>query len=371
MSNISKTVWDLEPHTKAKHEILRRYLRAWFPIMSKWNGRILYIDGFAGPGAYSKDEPGSPLIAINAAKEHTLKLDAELVFWFIEARKDRCEHLKELLSKEELPANIKYEVECSKFDESLTALFDALDEQGKRIAPTFAFIDPFGYSDTPFHVIERIMKNDKCEVLITFMSGFLNRFKSDSHKENAFDMLFGTTEWREIILDSSSGGKSDEKKFVYFYQNRLESVAKYVRTFEMINRVNQPIYHLIFGTNSIKGLKEMKRAMWEVDRTGMYRFSDMTDPHQITLFEPEPNYQELKKMIVNKFKGTTATIEEIEEFVVIETPFRETHFKQKILKKMEYANPPEIEIVDTNRGRRGTYPPGTVIRFLSNKMEIG
>jgi len=78
MSNISTTVWDLEPHTEAKHEILKRYLQAWFPIMSKWNGRILYIDGFAGPGEYSNGDPGSPLIAINTAIEHELKLNAEL-----------------------------------------------------------------------------------------------------------------------------------------------------------------------------------------------------------------------------------------------------------------------------------------------------
>jgi len=27
-------VWPLEPHTRAKHEILRRYLQAWTPILS-------------------------------------------------------------------------------------------------------------------------------------------------------------------------------------------------------------------------------------------------------------------------------------------------------------------------------------------------
>jgi hypothetical protein len=44
--------WPLDPHTLAKHEILRRYLYAWFPIMSCYNGRLVFLDGFAGPGAY-------------------------------------------------------------------------------------------------------------------------------------------------------------------------------------------------------------------------------------------------------------------------------------------------------------------------------
>ena len=113
------TIWDIEPHTQAKHEILKRYLQAWLPILSNSNGRILYIDGFAGPGEYSEREPGSPVIAIKTAKEHKLKLNAEILFWFIEAREDRCNHLKAILRNIYLPDNMKYEVECSKFDESL------------------------------------------------------------------------------------------------------------------------------------------------------------------------------------------------------------------------------------------------------------
>jgi hypothetical protein len=36
--------WPTEPHTEAKHAILRKYLGAWLPIMTKWNGRVLHID---------------------------------------------------------------------------------------------------------------------------------------------------------------------------------------------------------------------------------------------------------------------------------------------------------------------------------------
>lgn len=307
-------------------------------------------------------EPGSPVIAIDTAKEHTLKLNAELVFRFIESQEDRCEHLEEVLLKIELPDNIKYRVKCSKFDESLTSLFDELDEQGKQIAPTFAFVDPFGYSQTPFHVIERIMKNKRCEVLITFMSGFLNRFKSDPPKEKAFDLLFDTTEWREIISDLDPDEKS-EKKIVEFYQNRLEVVAKYVRTFEMRNKFNQPIYHLIFCTNSIDGLKKMNDSMWKADEKSGFTFSDRTDPHQTVLFKHEPDFKQLKKLIVDKFKGKEVLIEKIEDFVAIKG-FKISHLRKPILKEMETVNPPEIEVLKERKRRKGTYPKGTVIRFL-------
>ena len=44
------TLWEAEPHTLAKHAVLRGYLEAWFPILGSWSGRLLYVDGFAGPG---------------------------------------------------------------------------------------------------------------------------------------------------------------------------------------------------------------------------------------------------------------------------------------------------------------------------------
>ena len=35
------TVWEIDPHTRAKHFILGRYLGGWFPILSKHHGRIV------------------------------------------------------------------------------------------------------------------------------------------------------------------------------------------------------------------------------------------------------------------------------------------------------------------------------------------
>ncbi len=66
-----KTVlWEADEHTLAKHQILRAYLEAWIPIMSRWNDRLLLIDGFAGPGRYDGGEEGSPLIMLRTLLNH-------------------------------------------------------------------------------------------------------------------------------------------------------------------------------------------------------------------------------------------------------------------------------------------------------------
>lgn len=360
-----QTIWHIEPHTQAKHAILERYLKAWLPIMSRWNGRILYIDGFAGPGKYldKNNRPiidGSPLIAINAALKHKLPLHAEIVFIFIELDPRRCEHLKNLLTQINLPNNLKYEVMCEKFDETLSSILNYLDEQNKQLAPTFAFIDPFGYSDTPFSIIKRIMKTKKCEVLITFMYKDINRFLNDPDKALHFDSLFGTDQWRSIAQVNNSRERKRQIHELYHRQLKEEAKVKYVRSFEMINEFNQTIYFLYFGTNSLDGLKQMKAAMWKIDPYGAFRFSDRTDPNQAVLFEPEPNFILLEKTILTQFKGKTVSIEEIERFVLAETAFRETHIRNPILKPTENAG----KIGVSGRTRKGTYPQGTVIQFF-------
>lgn len=63
------------------------------------------------------------------------------------------------------------------------------------------------------------------------------------------------------------------------------------------------------------------------------------------LFGKEPRLDILKDQIVHKFQNQEATIHEIEEFVITETAFRETHYK-KVLKEIEQANPAGLEVID-------------------------
>jgi three-Cys-motif partner protein len=126
------TLWPIEPHTAAKHQILRKYLDAWLPILGTYNKKVVYIDGFSGPGQYQGGEPGSPIIALEAASTHQAKLARELVFIFIEERLDRVDHLKSRIATLRLSSQFKIHVEQGTFAEKLTDLLNDLDaERGK------------------------------------------------------------------------------------------------------------------------------------------------------------------------------------------------------------------------------------------------
>jgi len=363
MTAPKETVWSLDPHTAAKHEILRCYLQAWFPILNSYHDRIIYIDGFAGPGRYEGGEPGSPIIALDVAASHRRHLSGELVFWFIDEREDRIEHLKKELAGRTVPRHFRVQAEAGKFHEKVGPVLESLESNKASIAPTFAFIDPFGFSGIPFSLIQRLLKQRRCEILITFMVDALNRFLEhprDGVVQHIVD-AFGTDEAIQIARD----GGDRIVGLRTLYQSRLQQAAEYVRYFEMKDRTNRTQYYLFFATNHELGHLKMKEAMWRVDPDGEFRFSDATDPNQRVLFEAD-HTRPLVSQLRNEFVGRgIVTGVQVRTFVEDRTAYLKKHMT-KALREEEDAGRITGERTKVGGGARraNTYPDDVRLRFL-------
>src|SRR5689334_1052136 len=137
MAKNEKTLWELEPHTRGKHLVLRAYLNAWLPIMSAYNTRVLFIDGFAGPGEYANGEEGSPQIAIRALVDHSAEISADVAYFFIEKDEKRSEHLGKIVDrwKPKVPRKTSLNVISGKFDDTMRDIFAYLEEKNSKMAP--------------------------------------------------------------------------------------------------------------------------------------------------------------------------------------------------------------------------------------------
>ena len=123
----SGVIWDRDPHTAAKHQILKGYLDAWFPIIaSSWKSTgLTYVDAFAGPGEYLDGSFGSPIIAARAAfVSQVTKHGARINLVFVEKNRERFDHLTRLLDEQRLSQRSVVPVhgDCE------TALVPVLDE---------------------------------------------------------------------------------------------------------------------------------------------------------------------------------------------------------------------------------------------------
>lgn len=364
MAAPKQTKWELEPHTAAKHAILGRYLAAWLPILSHGGfPKLAYIDAFSGPGSYVGGEDGSPVIALKAMLDHKFAIKAKCDFDFVELDADRAAALEEAvnLTTNQLgnPKNVNISIHQKTFEDAYKDIGSKL--RSAKTIPTLAFIDPFGWTGLPFSIVSELLGRPSTEVLINFMFEEINRFLDHPAQVDNFDRLFGCGDWRSC---AALHGSLRNQCIRDLYARKLSEKAKYVRFFDMKNKSNSTDYFLFFATNNILGLKKMKESMWKVDQGGAFNFSDATHQDQMTFFVNEPNFQQLKNLIIQKFKGKEVSVDQIENFVVTETAFRETHFKRQILKPLEGDLLEGFTVIRAKQGRtKGSFPPGTALKF--------
>ncbi|MBI1814666.1 MAG: three-Cys-motif partner protein TcmP [Deltaproteobacteria bacterium] len=364
MASPKTKLWPLEPHSRGKHLVLKNYLDAWFPILGSQHGRILFIDGFAGPGEYKDHEEGSPLIALRALKDHKARqiIKGEVVFNFIESEPDRVQHLRTLVEawKPGLPASCIVEVIEGRFDETMAKVLDRLDADAKHLAPAFVMIDPFGVSGTPMDVVRRILRNPKAEIYASFMYEAINRFKTAPEFEHHLTDLFGGDAWRAGIGISDPIARRDFFYGLYIQQLR-QAGATHVVHFDLYEQ-NRLVYAIFFATKSWVGADRMKQAIWKVAPFGEFAFHG-THSRQLTLGLQTVDYEPLKKVLRDEFEGKGwVRIERVLEFVGSDkTDYHTGHVKKGALVPMETAG--QIEIDGTTRKKKRSYPKGTKLRF--------
>lgn len=361
MSGQSETLWDAPQHTLAKLEILKRYLGAWFAIIGKHNPRILYIDGFAGPGEYRGGEDGSPAVAVRLAKGHKANIveHTEVVCYFIERDPRRLQHLQNVMDSKfkPLPNNLKIYYSGEEFESFMGRVFLTLDQNGRALEPAFVFIDPFGWTGATMETMHRILGFQKTEVLFTFMYDWINRWSEYPNQSENMTALFGEAEW----IRMGHPGDAPEARKEFLLRHMIQSMghgARYVLPFEMTDVRNHTPYFLLHASNDLTAVAKMKETMWRVDPSGQFTFSDRRNPNQIYLFTDKPDYEDVRMRLVRRFSGHTVKWEEIREFILVDTPYCDGHFNTYGLSVLEKSS--AIEVLEPpgmpRQRRRFKYP---------------
>ena len=322
------TIWAMSDLTRTKHRILQGYLEWWLPTMLQEHERVYFLDGFAGPGEYVGGAIGSPFIAIDTLLEHTSDAQKlkQVTFFFIEKHKRRYYYLHTLINRRGLTqpavAELNYSIVKGDFTRAAPEQITTIEKRARAFAPTFAFIDPFGFSDIPMSHIAQIMYHPHSDILITFMYEEINRFLShpDQKIQRHFTKLFGTEQWRSIDLTGDR-----EQQVCDLYRTQLQTVGntKYVCMFRIKNQNNATDYFLVFGTRKLENIEKMKDVFWDIDPYNGHTFEAAANHYQLPLLQPEPDYILLAQQLQSHFKGTTtSTIQLLDEYIITKTDFR-------------------------------------------------
>jgi three-Cys-motif partner protein len=244
----------------AKHQILERYLKAFTPIIGSWANEIVYVDCFAGPW-------NSKASDLSDTSFHR----ALTVLRGVKAQ-GRCKRIRALLI-ENNPARFRQLKEYAagipdidvaamqwNFEVSVDRIVAYIRDTptpANRVFP-FMFIDPWGWEIVAIDRIRPLLLLDPGEVLITFMSSFVDRFISDSSKP--FERLLGHAEVRRL---RELKGEELEDELVASFASAVRSAGRY--NFSCAVPVMDPkrdrfLFHMVFATRNIKGIEEFKEA---------------------------------------------------------------------------------------------------------------
>jgi three-Cys-motif partner protein len=353
------------PHTGAKHVLLRSYLGAWFPIIAKYNGRVVYYDAFSGPGRYKDDEPGSPIIALDVLLNHAAQAamsSTEFLLILNEQDAACAEHLgREVAAFKEAhqpwPANVKVIVNNATFVDFTTDMVDDLDSRSARLAPTFAFVDPVGVKATPMNVLQRLTNYPKAELLVYFAHDAVVRWSGAGVIDERLTELFGTDEYK----DAGTLSGPQRSQFLHnLYQRQLHDLCKfpYIQGFAMYDSRGKRVYDLFYCTREPIGLDRMKAAMWKVAPSGDFSFRDLFAGQDV-IFGDEVHTEPLQRDLLQHFAGQAVTIQSIIDHVVVATPYTSSHAKTLTLAPMQRAG----LITSPNQRQKNRFPDGTIVQF--------
>lgn len=355
-------LWDQEAHTAAKHRVLRSYLDGWIPVMAQQTlnsgtyrigpPRLLLVDGFAGPGRYATGEQGSPLLMLDALLSHAAFPrfgGVNFIYLFIEHDQRRVDHLNsEVAALGPLPSNVTVQIQHGEFETTFGSLLDQATDHGKRLVPTFAFIDPFGYSTASMSLTGRLLTFPRCEVLIFLPLTHVHRFVSREGQYAALTSLFGCEDWRAAI------DLHGEKRWAFLlslFERQLAAnpTVEHVRSFQLRTQDGND-YRLVFGVGHDKGLDFAKDAMWKVDPVAGTTYTATTETGQEVLFAPNVDTTALLGELRARFGTDWFTTEAAERYTRIDTPFRVGHLRQKTLLPAAKAGKVEIRRAAGTRG---------------------
>jgi len=247
---------------------------------------------------------------------------------FVEKDISKFGRLQQVLAKTPHQSSIKIEAYCSDFESRVAEWLASKDDAPRALAPTLVFVDPFGPSGFSMTLMHRILRYRLSEVLITLNLGAARRYFAsvdNSDRQAALDTLYGCGNWRDCSSD-------DEYRLLYETQLRRADSRIFIRDFKMVNRQNQPSYYLVFATHDAQGLNVMKNAMWAVDRSGGFMYSDITNPGQDFLFDFDASHGiDYGRELLKLFPGRRVTKESLKEHTRMHPYYIDRHLTSALL----------------------------------------
>ena len=180
----------IEPHSKAKLEVLRSYLRAYFDRLNvnpfREEFKLDLIDGFAGGGLFldgAAEVSGTPLVMLEETEKAGVRLNEKRAkqlridcrFYFVDKEKAHTDHLRKVLGERGHHVDDdKIVVRDGLFENEVEGIIASVRQRQPRSGRAIFLLDQTGFSQVQLSLVSRIFGElPAAEVILTFAADAL------------------------------------------------------------------------------------------------------------------------------------------------------------------------------------------------------
>jgi three-Cys-motif partner protein len=325
--------------SRVKAELVEKYFYAWANVIKKSvlsrNGRLAYMDLFAGPGRYRDGAASVPLMILEKAIDDEF-LRNHLVTVFNDNDNNKTRTLESEISKLKGIHLLKHEP--SVMNEEVGANI-VRGFEGVKLVPTLFFVDPWGYKGLSLRLINSVLKDWGCDCIFFFNYNRINMGLNNPIVREHMDALFGkerANELREELV--RLGPVQRDLTIVEAITAALKDMGgHYVLPFTFKNDDGTRTSHyLMFVSKHIRGYEIMKDIMARVSSLqdqGVASFS-YCPAYEFTplLLEFARPLFELGQMLLDGFAGHTLTMIDVYNGHHVDRPFIKKNYKDALAK---------------------------------------
>lgn len=355
--------------SEVKARIVQKYFTAWANIVigtakRYGEGKIAYIDLYAGPGRYRDGAASTPLMVVESAIAND-RIRDHFVALFNDQNENHSGTLEAELRK--LPGihtlKFKPQVNCGEVGEDAAEYFEKTS-----IIPSFTFFDPFGYKGLSLRLVNGVIKDWGCDCIFFFNYNRINAGISNPFVKEHMDALFG--EERAEALRKRVEGVRPEARQEMILEGLTEALhemgGKFVLPFRFKNENGRLSHHLVFVSKNFKGYEVMKEIMAKESTNaeqGVPSFAySPADELMPLLFELNRPLDDLEDMLLNEFAGKTHGFLYIYESHSVGRPFLKKHYKE-VLQKLERDKIVKMVDPEGKKRRLGTLADRLIVEF--------
>lgn len=186
----------IEEHSRAKLDVLRSYLRAYFDRLNVSPNREVFkldlIDGFAGGGTFRDGDEivsGTPLIMLeemkaaenrlNRGRTKSLRFDCKC--YFVDKEAPHTDHLRNVLDDRGYRVDDEsIAVRNGRFEDRIDAIIEEIKRRQPRVGRAIFLLDQTGFSQVAMANVVRIFEElPAAEIILTFAADALINHLAD------------------------------------------------------------------------------------------------------------------------------------------------------------------------------------------------